>query len=100
MVARSRAVPPAAVATSGGDHLSDHQWREVGRRYLRHMALNDNQYIVTRHTDTEHEHIHLLVNRIQFDGQVTSDSHDYRRHEVLMRQVERDFALQPVQPSI
>jgi hypothetical protein len=63
-------------------------------------GLDDNQYLITRHTDTEHEHIHLLVNRIRLDGEVASDSHDYRRHEVLMREIERDYSLQLVRPSI
>jgi len=40
------------------------------------------------------------LNRIRFDGGVTSDSHDYRRQETLMRTIEREFDLQRVTPSI
>ncbi|PIL38968.1 relaxase/mobilization nuclease domain-containing protein [Massilia psychrophila] len=36
------------------------------------MGLNDNQDLITRHHDTEHEHVHLLVNRVRFDGEVTT----------------------------
>jgi hypothetical protein len=46
-----------------------------------------------------HEHIHLVINRVRFDGTVTSDSHDYRRQEVLMRHLEKDLVLQPVKTS-
>jgi hypothetical protein len=95
-----RAVLHVSLSAAPGEHLTDAQWIEIGQRYLHGMGLDDNQYLITRHNDTEHEHIHLLVNRIRFDGEVTSDSHDYRRHEVLMRAIERDYALQPVQPSI
>jgi hypothetical protein len=95
-----KAVLHVSLSAAPGEHLSDEQWREIGQRYLAHMGLDDNQYIITRHCDTEHEHIHLLANRIQFDGEVTSDSHDYRRHETLMRVLERDFGLQQVRPSI
>jgi hypothetical protein len=62
-------------------------------------GLEKNQFIVTRHTDTEHEHIHILANRIRFDGSVTSDSQDYKRQEALMRELERDYGLQRVAPS-
>jgi hypothetical protein len=48
---------------------------------------------MSRRTDIEHEHIHLVVNRIQFDEKVTSDSHDYRRQECLMRALECDLGL-------
>jgi RepB DNA-primase from phage plasmid/Relaxase/Mobilisation nuclease domain len=95
----SKAVLHVSLSAAPGDHLTDDQWREIGQRYLAGMDLASNQYLITRHTDTEHEHIHLLANRIRFDGTVTSDSHDYRRHEVLMRGIERDFDLQHVHSS-
>jgi hypothetical protein len=67
--------------------------------YINGMGLNENQYVMSRHTDTEHEHIHMVVNRIQFDGKVTSDSHDYRRQEFLMRPLECDLGLRQVESS-
>jgi hypothetical protein len=95
-----KAVLHVSLSAAPGEHLTDAHWIEIGQRYLLGMGLDDNQYLITRHEDTEHEHVHLLVNRIRFDGEVTSDSHDYRRHEVLMREIERDYALQPLRPSI
>jgi hypothetical protein len=95
-----KAVLHVSLSAAPGEHLTDTQWREIGQRYLHGMGLDDNQYLVTQHADTEHEHVHLLVNRIRFDGKVTSDSHDYRRQEVLMREIERDYSLQAVRPSI
>jgi len=94
-----KAVLHVSLSAAPGEHLSDEQWKQIAGRYLVGMGLEKNQYLVTRHTDTEHEHIHLLVNRIRFDGSVTSDSHDYRRHEVLMRAIERDYSLQRVHSS-
>jgi hypothetical protein len=95
-----RAVLHVSLSAAPGEVLSDDQWREIGQRYLHGMGLDANQYLITRHLDTEHEHVHLLVKRVRFDGEVTSDSHDYRRHEILMRAIERDYSLQPVRPSI
>lgn len=95
-----KAVLHVSLSAAPGEHLSDEQWKQIAERYLHGMGLESNQYLATRHLDTEHEHIHLLVNRIRFDGGVTSDSHDYRRQETLMRAIERDFDLQRVTPSI
>ncbi len=95
-----KAVLHVSPSAAPGEHLSDEQWWRVATRYLHGMGLENNQYIVTRHIDTEHEHVHLLVNRIRFDGGITSDSHDYRRQEVLMRAIEREYDLQRVAPSI
>lgn len=95
-----KAVLHVSLSAAPGEKLSDDQWREIGKRYMDGMGLDNNQFVMTRHVDTEHEHIHILANRIRFDGSVTSDSHDYKRQEVIMRELERDYGLQRVAPSI
>jgi hypothetical protein len=95
-----KAVLHVSLSAAPGEHLTDKQWREISQRYLNGMDLDHNQYVITRHTDTEHEHIHILANRIRFDGSVTSDSCDYKRQEALMREIEREYGLQRVAPSI
>lgn len=94
-----KAVLHVSLSAAPGEKLSDDQWREIGKRYMDGMGLDKNQFVTTRHTDTEHEHIHIVANRIQFDGKVTSDSHDYKRQEVIMREIERDYRLERVAPS-
>jgi hypothetical protein len=94
-----KAVLHVSLSAAPGEKLTDDQWREVGQRYMGAMGLEKNQFLVTRHTDTEHEHIHILANRIRFDGSVTSDSQDYKRQEAVMRELERDYGLQRVAPS-
>jgi hypothetical protein len=94
-----KAVLHVSLAASPGEHLTDAQLVKIGQYYINGMGLNQNQYVMSRHTDTEHEHIHMVVNRIQFDGNVTTDSHDYRRQEFLMRALERELGLRQVESS-
>jgi hypothetical protein len=94
-----KAVLHVSLSAALGERLTDDQWREIGRHYLTGMGLDNNQYVMTRHMDTEHEHIHLVVNRIQFDGQVTSDSQDFKRQDKLMRQIEKQFGLVEIAPA-
>jgi hypothetical protein len=94
-----KAVLHVSLSAALGEKLTDEQWIEIGRRYLDGMGLEQNQFVITRHVDTEHEHIHILANRIRFDGSVTSDSQDYKRQEALMRELERDYGLQRLAPS-
>jgi len=94
-----KAVLHVALAAAPGEHLTDEQWASIGQRYLQGMGFTENQYVITRHTDTEHEHIHILANRITYSGEVVSDSQDYRRQESLMREIERDYGLQAVESS-
>lgn len=37
-----------------GERVTDEQWQQIVQHYLRGMGLENNQYLVTRHTDTEH----------------------------------------------
>lgn len=95
----NKAVLHVSISAAIGDQLTNDQWREIGHTYLEGMGLDNNQFVITRHTDTEHQHIHILANRIQFSGEVTSDSQDYKRQEKIMRQIEQSYRLQTVAPS-
>jgi hypothetical protein len=95
----AKAVFHTSLSLVPGEHLDGDQWREIGRRYLDGMGFEDCQYVMFRHHDTEHEHIHITANRIRYDGKVVSDSLDYRRQEELLRQFEREYGLTQVIPS-
>lgn len=95
-----KAVLHVSLSAAPGETLTDAQWREIGQRYLHGMGFTDNQFVLTRHTDTEHEHVHIVANRITHAGEVVSDGQDYKRQEALMRDIERDYSLQRVAPSI
>lgn len=67
---------------------------DIAEYYLEKNGFDANQFIVFRHHDANHPHIHLLVNRIRFDGSVVSDSNDYKRSEKIVREIEIEFNLQ------
>jgi hypothetical protein len=92
----TKCVYHASLSVSSSEELSDRRWVEISRAYLEGMKFTGNQYAIYRHTDTEHDHIHIVANRINItDGSVVSDSWQYRRAEVLVRQLEEQFQLSP-----
>lgn len=94
-----KAVFHVSLSAALGEHLTDPQWIAIAHHYLDGMGFTDNQYVVSRHTDTDHEHIHLVINRIQFSGDVVNDFQYKRRQEAIMRTIERDYGLTSVAPS-
>lgn len=95
----ARPVHHTSLALSPKESLTDEQWKEVGRKYLDGMGFANNQYVIARHTDADHTHIHVLVNRVTLDGKLVSDSKDYHRQEQIMRRLEKEYGLAPVAPS-
>lgn len=75
------------------DTLSDKKFVALGTDYLKGMGFDDNQYIIYRHKDQEHEHIHIIANRVKFSGELVSDSKDYERSERLVRKLELKYGL-------
>ena len=69
---------------------------QVASEYLKGMGLAQSQYVVIRHRDTAHAHFHIVANRVANDGQTVSDGHNYSRSEKLLRQIERQYQLTPM----
>jgi Relaxase/Mobilisation nuclease domain len=95
----NRAVYHASLSLAHKESLDDDIWDEIAQKYLQAMGFNMNQYVVVRHTDRTHEHIHIAASRIQLDGTTVSDSWDDRRSEAVIRKLEQEYNLQSVQPS-
>jgi len=95
----SKAVCHLSLSIHPDESLTDGQWREAAHAWMEGMGFVNNQYIISRHTDAPHPHIHILVNRVTLDGQVVSDAHDYKRQEPIMRQLEQQLGLRMVPNS-
>ncbi|UOY04977.1 relaxase/mobilization nuclease domain-containing protein [Muricauda sp. SCSIO 64092] len=82
------------------DNLGDSEFANLGFDYLQGMGFDSNQYIMYRHTDTNHEHIHIIANRVKYSGEVVSDSRDYQRSEKLVRKLEIKYGLSQVESPV
>src|SRR5437879_13178885 len=68
----------------------------IANEYLNNMGFDQHQYAIFRHFDADHPHLHILVNRIGYDGKVVSDSKDYQRSEQVLRALEKQHGLTEV----
>ena len=78
------------------DSLDDRDFVSFGYDYLKKMGFDDNQFIMYRHTDTKHEHIHIIANRVQYSGKVTSDGNIKRRSREVLNGLEKKYGLTQV----
>jgi hypothetical protein len=78
---------------------NDQRWLAIAANYMKAMEFDNNQYTVVKHSDTEHDHIHIVASRICLDGSVVDDSWDYYKSQETIRQLERNYNLETVTPS-
>jgi len=78
---------------------NDQRWLAIAANYMKAMEFDNNQYAVVKHSDTEHDHIHIVASRIRLDGGVVDDSWDYYKSQETIRQLERNYSLETVTPS-
>ena len=78
---------------------NDQRWLAIAANYMKAMEFDNNQYVVVKHNDTDHDHIHIVASRIRLDGSVVDDSWDYYKSQETIRQLERNYSLETVTPS-
>jgi hypothetical protein len=81
------------------DVLDNKTMLAIAEDYLSLSGYTNNQYFIFRHLDADHPHLHLLVNRITFDGEVVSDSNNYKKSEAILRKLEQQYNLVTVEQS-
>lgn len=73
VAAFSRAEKPVwnvSISAAPGQRLTNQQWQQVAEQYLRGMKADPalHQIAIWRHHDTNHDHIHVLLNSVPIGG--------------------------------
>jgi hypothetical protein len=108
------------------EHLSDEQFSDLATQYFAGMVLladdhklvadrdrfrqrrdefvldglSEYQYLVVRHSDQEHDHVHIVASRINLNtGNGVELWRDKTRNQKILRCLEVEYGLTPVQNS-
>jgi len=66
----------------------------IVERYMRQIGFGNQPYLVYRHYDTGHPHIHIISTNIQTDGsRITVHNLGRNQSEVARKQIEEEFGL-------
>ena len=77
-----------------GLRLSDKEWREVARRVRERMGFANSPFLLVRHHDAGHDHVHLLMGTVRYDGSVVKDSFEIKRFHAAVGEVAQAFSMQ------
>ncbi len=69
------------------DKLANAKMIQIAKEYMAKMGIVNTQYIIGRHFDREHPHIHIIFNRIDNDGKTIPDKNDRYRSEKICKEL-------------
>lgn len=79
----------AVLSWRADENPTDEQMFEAGRAALKAVGLEEHQYLLAAHRDTDNIHLHLMANRVHPETYRAADmSRDYFKLDKCMREVE------------
>jgi len=84
---------PLAFSPEDTPRLTDQFMRQLAKEYMKAMDIKNTQYIIVRHNNTAHPHLHIVFNRVDNDGKTISDKNDHFRNEKVCKQLKDSYNL-------
>jgi len=84
-------------SVNDANKLNDHLMVDLAKEYLHKMKIRDTQYLVVKHNDKEHPHIHIVYNRVDNNGKTISDNFQKQRNVQVTKELtlKHGFYLSP-----
>ena len=80
-------------STHDSDRLTDAAMVKIANEYLHEMDYGDTQSLIVRHSDCQHPHLHICINRIGNDGKTISDRNEKYRSTKICRKLTERYGL-------
>ncbi len=75
------------------EKLTNEKMVNIAETYMQKMGIQNTQYLIVRHHDREHPHIHLCINRIDNDGKLISDKNEKYRSTAVCKELTEKHGL-------
>ena len=75
------------------DKLTNEVMVKIAREYMDKMQIKNSQYLIGRHHDKDHYHLHIIYNRIDNNGKTISDRNDRFRSEKICKELTSKYNL-------
>lgn len=84
---------PLSYSKEDSPKLTDQFMVQLAKEYLKAMNIENTQYIIVRHDNTDNPHCHIVFNRIDNNGKTISDKNDHYRNEKVCKQLKDKYNL-------
>lgn len=73
--------------------LTDKVMTETAREYMQKMGIDNTQYLIVRHHDAPHPHLHIVYNRVKNDSTTVPDSNIRYRNVAVCKELTEKYGL-------
>jgi Relaxase/Mobilisation nuclease domain len=77
------------------ERLDDARMIEIAQKYLAAIRMINTQYAIIKHLDTSHTHMHIIANRIDYNGNYIQTYPEILNSNDAVRQLVREYDLIP-----
>ncbi len=84
---------PLSFSPEDKKKMTDEFMIKLAKEYMVEMGINNTQYIIVRHDNTENPHLHIVYNRIDNDLKLISVNHDYKRNIKVCKKLKDKYNL-------
>jgi len=86
----------ASIALPPGEKLSNEDINSLACAYMEKMGYGENPFVIYKHNDTHHEHLHIISSRVGDHGKLVNPSFEFKKNLGICRELEKEWGLQPV----
>lgn len=84
---------PLSYAKEDSPKLTDQFMVQLAKEYMQAMKIENTQFIIVRHHNTDNPHCHIVFNRVDNNGETISDKQDHYRNEKVCKQLKDKYNL-------
>jgi hypothetical protein len=89
----SKAVFHGIISFYPGEKIHDQIMAEIATEYLQQMKIINTQFVIVKHIDKNHLHLHIIANLVDNNGEVIKDSWIGLRGKKIAQKLTRKYKL-------
>ena len=67
--------------------------RQIVQDYMKEQGMVNTQYLIVRHNNTDHPHVHILFNPVNNNLEVINESRQFKKNEKLCKALTKKYGL-------
>ena len=75
------------------DKVDNELMAKIAQEYMRRMGIINTQYVIFRHQDQPHPHVHIVYNRVDNDGNIIKGDCSFSKSATITKALTRKYGL-------